>query len=91
MLNLNSMVITIPIPDDLERKLRAETPDLDNAAKEAFLVSLYRQGRLYHKQLAEFLGIDRWQTEEVLRRHGVSDLTPEEIDRQFETVRRMGI
>lgn len=85
------MAITIPIPPELERKLREETPDLESAAKEAFLVSLYRQRRLLHKQLAQLLGLDRWKTEEVLHRYGVSDLTAEEIDRQFETVRQMGI
>lgn len=84
------MVITIPIPSDLERKLREDLPDLESAAKEAFLVSLYQQRRLTHKQLADLLALDRWQTEEILHRHGVSDLTPDEIDRQFDTLRKMG-
>lgn len=86
-----AVIISIDLPPDLEKRLREETPNLDSVAREAFLIMLYQQGRLYHKQLGELLGLDRWKTEELLHRHGVSDLTPEEIDRQFETIRRMGV
>ncbi len=85
------MSITIPLPAELEQKLRAVMPDLDLDAKEAFLVSLYRRGTLYHKDLAALLGLDRWQADAVLHRHGVCDLTPEEVDHQFSTIRRMGV
>jgi hypothetical protein len=53
------MTITIPIPEDLERTLRAQTPDLDSAASVALLVSLYRRGQLTTKQLADGLGLNR--------------------------------
>jgi hypothetical protein len=80
------MTITIPIPADLERKLRADTPDLDAAAKEALLVSMFRQGHLTHKQFADGLGLDRWQAEDVLKKHNVTEDLPtiDEIKEQVQ-------
>ena len=84
------MTLTIPIPDPLGQILRRNIGgDLDTYAREAMAVQLYRERKLYHKQLAEILGVDRWQADEVLHRHGVVDLTPEEIDRQFQTIRSL--
>ena len=48
------MVVTIPIPDDLDDILVRE---LDHAAREAVAVRLYQQGKLSHGQFAKFLGI----------------------------------
>jgi len=70
------MVLNISIPDDLERKLRAETPDLDATAKEAILVELYRQGQLSHRQFSAALGLDRWGAEDVLKKHNVTEDLP---------------
>lgn len=70
------MVITIPISEELERELRAKTPNLDATAKEAILVALYRQGQLTHKQFSVSLGIDRWQAEAVLKQHNVTEDLP---------------
>lgn len=84
------MTLSISIPDRLAEMLRHHIDgDLGAYALEALAVQLYRERKLYHKQLAEILGLDRWQTDEVLRRHGVVDLTPEEIDRQFVAIRNL--
>ena len=75
------MNLTIELPVDVEKRLRAANPNLDAVAKEALLVSLYRQGGLYHKQLAQLLGLDRWQIEDVLRKHNVTEdlITADEL------------
>ncbi|MGD0389050.1 MAG: UPF0175 family protein [Tepidisphaeraceae bacterium] len=85
------MNVTIAIPDELERKLRAETPNLDATAKEAILVALYRQGRLTHKQFSQALGLDRWQTEAVLKKHNVTEDLPsiDEIREQVQVSRNL--
>ncbi len=83
-------MVTIPIPDQLGETLRRSVGgDLSTYAREALAVQLYRERKLYHKQFAEILGLDRWQADEILHRHGVVDLTPEEVDRQFESIRAL--
>ena len=67
------MTVTFDISSDLEQQLRRDLPNLDAAAKEAFLVSLYRQRKLTHHQLAQALGLDRFETEDVLHRHNVTE------------------
>lgn len=67
------MAVTFQLPSDLEDELRGQLRDLHAVAKEALLVSLYRQGKLSHPALAKALGLDRVGTEDVLRKHGVND------------------
>lgn len=84
------MTLTIPIPDSLDDALRRHMGnDMNAYAREALAVELYREGKLYHKQFAQMLGLDRWQADEVLRRHGIANLTPEEIDLQFQSIRKL--
>lgn len=65
------MTVSFQLPSDLEHELRGVLPDLDITAKEALLVSLYRQGTLSHLALSNALGLDRFETEDVLRKHNV--------------------
>ena len=67
------MAVSFQLPTDLERELRSERPDLDAEAKEALLVSLYRQGKLSHLALSKALGLDRFETEDVLHKHNVTE------------------
>jgi predicted HTH domain antitoxin len=67
------MAVTFELPSDLEQSLRHDLKDLDSEAKEAFLVALYRRGRLSHLALSKALGIDRIETEEVLHKHHVTE------------------
>jgi predicted HTH domain antitoxin len=66
------MTISFEIPPEIAHELRADGADLDREAKEAFLVELYRRDRIAHHQLAEALGLDRYETDGVLKRHKVS-------------------
>ena len=67
------MAVSFQLPTDLEHELRSELRDLDAEAKEALLVSLYRQGKLSHLAFSKALGLDRFETEDVLRKHNVTE------------------
>ncbi len=67
------MTVSFDIPSDLEASLRDDVADLGAEAKEAFLVSLYRQGRLSHLALSRALGLDRFETDDVLHKYHVTE------------------
>jgi len=74
--------LTVELPPDAEKRIRAESPDLPAAVREGFLVNLFRRGILSHYQLGQALGLDRFETDATLKRHQVTEqsLTHEEID-----------
>jgi hypothetical protein len=66
------MEISFEIPAEIEREIDAiDGADLGREAKEAYLVELYRQERIHHHQLAEALGLSRWEADGLLKRHKV--------------------
>lgn len=67
-----SLTVTIELPVELERALRTSKGDLNLAAKEALAVSLFRQGKLAHAELGRALGLDRFETDALLKRHQVT-------------------
>lgn len=67
------MPVSFQLPTDLEQNLRHNLNDLDAVAKEALLVSLYRQGKLTHHALSQTLGLDRFETENLLHKHNVTE------------------
>jgi predicted HTH domain antitoxin len=82
------MNISFEIPRDIEQELRSDGLDVSREAKEAYLVSLYRQERITHHQLSEALGLSRYETDGVLKRHKVwLELTPEELAAQAASLR----
>jgi hypothetical protein len=83
------MAIRFEIPSNLERVLRKQLDDLDQIAKEFALVGFYRQGRITHLDLSEALGLDRFQTEDVLHRHHVTEDLPttEEVLADVQTLK----
>lgn len=85
------MPIAFQIDQELENQLRRELPNLDRAAKEAFLVSLYREGRLSHAGLATELRIGRFEVDAVLKQHHVTeDLPgPEDLEADLRTLDRV--
>ena len=84
------MAVTVQLPADLEERLRAQTPDLDSEAKEAMLVELYRQDRLTHHELCRALGLDRFETEAILKKHNVTEDLP--TDEEYEAaLQRLGM
>jgi predicted HTH domain antitoxin len=66
------MAITIQIPLDIEQDLRRQTPNLDEAAREQFLVAQYQEGKLSTVDLAEALGFQtRHEAQAWLAQRGV--------------------
>ena len=67
------MTVSFQIPSELEQSLRHQLSDLDAAAKEALLVTLYRQNNISHLALSQALGLDRFETEAILQKHNVTE------------------
>jgi predicted HTH domain antitoxin len=67
------MAVSFQLPLDLEQNLRHDFTNLNREAKEAFLVTLYRQGKLSHLALSQALSLDRFETEELLHKHNVTE------------------
>lgn len=86
-----ALTITLDLPDDVERKLRAETPDLDADVREAYALELFRRGKLSHQELSQVLGIGRVETDAYLKRHKVLEgsLTMEDLEADRHTLRRL--
>jgi hypothetical protein len=85
------MAVTIQLPPDVEQRLRVSISDLDAAAKEAMLVELYRQEKLSRHELSLALGLDRFETDALLRRHNVTEDLPtaEELAQDLERARQL--
>jgi len=81
------MTLSIPIPENLDAALVRR---LDQEAREAVAVRLYREGKLSHGKVAEYLGIGRSKVDEVLGRHERFDeFTADEISQQAQTLTRL--
>ncbi|MFY8222339.1 MAG: UPF0175 family protein [Pirellulales bacterium] len=85
------MSISFELPVVVEEQLRRDHADLDVVAKEAALIELYRQGRITQHQLGLSLGKSRFEVEELLKRHKVTeDLdTAEQVAEQIAILRRL--
>ena len=85
------MPLTIQLPSDVEKRLRADTPNLDLEAKEAVALDLFRKGKVSHYELSRILGLDRFATDAYLKRHNVVEgsLTMEDLNEQGETLNRV--
>ena len=83
------MAISIQLPTTIEEKLRRDFGDLAAAGKEAMLVELYRQGQISHGELAEGLGVSRYEADGVLRHHNVTEdlLRGDELEEQVAGLR----
>ncbi len=89
------MTISFEIPQEIEQQIRANGADLDREARETYLVELYRQDRITHYQLSAALGLGRFETDGVLKRHRVSSgPTLEELRAEIGSLRdarRVGV
>lgn len=85
------MSVIVELPQAIEERLRRENPNLDSEAAEACAVELFRQGRLSHFDLSAVLGVDRIETDAVLKRHGVEErsLTGDDVEADRATLREV--
>jgi predicted HTH domain antitoxin len=86
-----AFTVHLDLPPDVEQKLRQENPDLSEEVKEAYVLELFRRGRLSHYELSRVLGLDRFETDAYLKRHNVFEgsLTLEDLEADFQTVRSL--
>jgi predicted HTH domain antitoxin len=85
------MPITFTLPADIERNLRQEWTDLDQAAKEAFVIHGYNTGKLSLGYVAQILGLDTSiQAQEWLARQGVPlNYSSEDLEADRQTLARL--
>ena len=86
-----AMSISFDLPADVEEQLRRDHANLDGLTKEAALVELYRQGSITQHQLAESLDKTRFEIDELLKQHNVTEdlVTAEEVAEQVATLCRL--
>jgi predicted HTH domain antitoxin len=74
--------VAVDLPPQVEERLRAESGDLSSAIRESFAINLFRRGILSHHELGQVLGLDRFETDALLKRNEVTEysLTHEDID-----------
>jgi hypothetical protein len=61
------MKITIEVPDEIAGT-DGTASELSREILEAFVVAKYRLGKISRKELSDSLGLDYWQTDELLSR-----------------------
>ncbi len=73
---------TDTLPPGIEQRLQAESGDLSSAVRESFAINLFRRGILTHHELEQVLGLDRFETDALLKRNDVTEysLTHEDLD-----------
>jgi predicted HTH domain antitoxin len=76
------MDVNFEISQDVAAQLRSAGADLNQTAKEFLLVESFRRGLVTHAQLAQALGLDRFETDELLQRHRIYEqgLTMEDLE-----------
>jgi predicted HTH domain antitoxin len=86
-----SLNVTLDLPAEVEDRLRRETTSLEADVKEAYVLELFRRGRLSHFELSQALGLDRFETDAFLQRHQVWDgsLTMKDLEADRQTLERV--
>lgn len=75
------MRISFEIPPDVEDLLRPDMGGLDVKARAAFLLELYREGRISHSLLRESLGLSFHEMERLIKERGMGqDLSLDEYE-----------
>jgi predicted HTH domain antitoxin len=64
------MQVTVDIPDAIAKKIGQQGGDAAREVLVAFAVEEYRAEKLSRGQVSELLGLDFWETEELLKRRG---------------------
>lgn len=83
--------VTLDLPPEAAERLKAETPDLSQAVREAFALDLFRRGILDRPGLSRVLGLDRFETLALLKRRGIfrGALSHEEVDADVKSINEL--
>ena len=84
------LTVTLDLPPEVENKLRRETPDLEADVRQAYVLDLFRRGIVGHFELASLLGLDRCETDALLKRHNIFEgsLTMADLDSDSRNLER---
>jgi hypothetical protein len=87
-MNIN---IAVNLSQAVEERLCAESGDLSTAAREAFAIELFRRGTLNHFDLGQSLGLDRFETDTLLKRYNVTEhaITHEDVDADVKSLNEL--
>ena len=84
------MTISFDIPTTLKQQIRSSDSELNLKAREAFLVELFREHEISHRQLGEALGLEAYETDGVLKRYNVGlGVSTEELREDAVSLRSM--
>lgn len=83
--------VELHLPDEVEERLRREGTDLNAEVKEAYLLELFRRGKLSHHELSQALGYDRFETDAFLKEHQILEGSPtmEDLEADRQTLERV--
>lgn len=89
-LYLQSMLLTLEIPDAMAHSLALDGPSQERQALELLALEGYRTGKLSRGQVGTALGMGFDETEEFLyRNNAMLDYSFEELERGSEILRRL--
>jgi predicted HTH domain antitoxin len=84
------MSITIELPEEIAQQLETAWGNVSRRALEALAVGGYRSGDLSAGQVAELLGLSRWDTEKFLKeREAYLHYTSEDLRQDIQTQERL--
>ncbi|MFM9958114.1 MAG: UPF0175 family protein [Phycisphaerales bacterium] len=83
------MTLSVQLSPEIESLLKRINADPSEVLKASALVDLYRRGLLTHHQLGTAMGLSRFDTDVLLKRHGVPlEIDPATIDAEAERILR---
>lgn len=87
------MNLIVRIPDEIVERLGADAAALERRALEALIADEYRAGRLTRPDLRRVLGFETaHEIDGFLKAHAIDDgITLEELNRQLDTLDRLGL
>ena len=85
------LTVTLDFPKDLEEKLRSLGANLSGDVKETYALELFRRGQLSHFDLSLALGLDRQETDALLKKHQIYEgsLTMSDLEADRNTLARL--
>lgn len=86
-----SLTVTLDFPKDVEENLRRSGVNLSADVKEAYALELFRRGQLSHFDLSVALGLDRLETDALLKKHQIYEgsLTMGDLEADRKTLARV--
>ena len=86
-----ALTVTLDLPPDVEKRLRRQTTDLESDVRQAYALDLFRRGVISHFELSALLGLDRFETDSLLKRHKIFEgsLSMADIEGDHLTLERL--